>query len=402
MPHDLSFDRAPVTFSAFFDDQLRNWDTLFPAEREYFTRLAKLIAQSPADFWEPLRMVERKMGINPSNWPGGQFTLRHVDFLNRSPHYTEWRGVIAQLFGRMDPMLEEEIAASGQHRLIVVFSPPELPVGPDQLWKRIEHLGRRISIELPPDGNGFAAALLRGSESLLDLCTAQAGQYAAWSVEVRHVLAGCSDSPGTVRISYDGLEAYRARLMVEVQRITEVEKPKGPRELGERLKQLPIRAEEGEQAKDPLLAEFLRATLLSGNGTLLVNNTFVEWACAQALRRARPRLLAVGFGIRNKVKPFSSMLIYADQDRATQIPTQADVLGSYVDLEVFYQYIWREALKYPEYRKRAAFLFLAEGVDEALVIAPAECPLIKLRVAASLSMLHTICTEWLSAEPKLG
>ena len=132
MPHDLSFDRAPVTFSAFFDDQLRNWATLFPAERDYFTRLANLIAQSPSDFWEPLRVVERKMGINASNWPAGRFTLQNVDFLNRNPHYTEWRKVVAHLFGRINPMLEEQIAVSGQRRLIIVFSPPELPVGPDR------------------------------------------------------------------------------------------------------------------------------------------------------------------------------------------------------------------------------------------------------------------------------
>ncbi|MGH9629151.1 MAG: hypothetical protein ACRD7E_12580 [Bryobacteraceae bacterium] len=398
MPHGLTFDRAPVTFSAFFEDQLRNWPTLFPAERQYFTRLANLIAQSPPAFWEPLRVVERKMGVNPSNWPRGRFTLQQVDFLNRNPHYAEWRSVVAQLFDRINPMLEEQIAASPQRRLIAVFSPPELPVGPDRLWTRLQDKGRRISLELPAGDITLAEALLRGSGSLLDLCTEQAGPYAAWSVEVHRVLAGCSESSGTVRISYDALEAYRTRLMSEVQRITESEQPRGPRELGERLKQLPIRAEEGEYAKDPVLAEFLRATMLNGNGTLLVNNTFVEWACAQALRRARPLLLAAGFGIRNKVKPFSSLLIYADQDKATPIPTQADVLGSYVDLEVFYQYIWREALKYPEYRGQTAFLFLAEGVDEALVIAPPECPLIQLRNKTKLSTLHSICRDWLKTE----
>jgi hypothetical protein len=295
-------------------------------------------------------------------------------------------------------MLEREIEASGRHRLIIVISPPELPVRPDRLWTRLRDLGGRISIEPPEEGQGYSATLLRGSESLLDLCTTRSGPYSAWSIEVRQELAGCSDAPGTVRISYDRLEGYRTRLMAEVQRITEVEQPKGPRELGERLKKLPIRAEEGEYANDPLLAEFLRATLLNGNGTLLVNNTFVEWAAAQALRRARPQILAVAFGIRNKMKPFSSLLIYADQDKATQVPTQADILGSYVDLEVFYQYIWREALKYPAYRNRTAFLFLAEGVEEAFVIAPPECPLTQLRKVTSLKVLHTLCNDWLTRD----
>lgn len=395
MPGGLSFDRAPVTFGAFFDDQLRNWTTLFPAERDYFTRLSALIAQSPPAFWEPLRDVERKMGVNPGNWPSGQFTLQQVDFLNRNPHYPEWRSVIARLFDRITPMLEEQAAASTQRRLIVVFSPAELPVGPDRLWTRLQDKGRRIQLELPPEGTGFAAALLGKDDGLLDRCAAQAGAYSAWSIEVQQTLAACSKHPGSVRVSYDALQAYRARLMREVQRITEVEKPRGPRELGERLKQLPIRADEGEHARDPVLAEFLRATMLSGNGTLLINNTFIEWACAQALRRARPLLMAIGFGIRNKVKPFSSLLIYTDQDKATPIPTQADMLGSYVDLEVFYQYIWREALKYSEYRDRTAFLYLAEGVDQAFVIAPPGCPLLELRDQVNFARLRTMAAQWL-------
>ena len=37
-----------------------------------------------------------------------------------------------------------------------------------------------------------------------------------------------------------------------------------------------------------VLRAFVRDVLLTGNGTLFVNNTFVEWAAVQALRRAQP------------------------------------------------------------------------------------------------------------------
>ena len=53
-----------------------------------------------------------------------------------------------------------------------------------------------------------------------------------------------------------------------------------------------------------------------------------------------PSVTLISYGIRNKIKPFSSLLIYADQETASPIPTQADMLGSYVDLEIFHQYIW--------------------------------------------------------------
>jgi hypothetical protein len=133
---------------------------------------------------------------------------------------------------------------------------------------------------------------------------------------------------------------------------------------------LKLRAEEGAIASDPILAEFARSVLLAGNGTLLINNTFVEWATLQAIRRARPSVAVIAFGIRNKVKPFSSLLIYANQETTTPIPTQMDTLGTYVDLEVFYQYIWQEFEKYVEYRRNTVYVFAAAGMDELFLIAP--------------------------------
>src|SRR5262249_13578162 len=137
-----------------------------------------------------------------------------------------------------------------------------------------------------------------------------------------------------VKYSYEALEGYRKRLMHEVQRVVDAQQAPGPRQLSARLKQMKILASEGDVARDPILAEFARAILLSGNGTLLINNTFVEWATLQAIRRARPSVTVVGFGVRNKIKPFSSLLIFADQEQVNPIPTQMDTLGSYVDLEV--------------------------------------------------------------------
>jgi hypothetical protein len=124
-----------------------------------------------------------------------------------------------------------------------------------------------------------------------------------------------------------------------VTHILKTQDVRGPRQLLAKLKDLKIRPSEGDMGRDPVLAEFTRATLLSGNGTLLINNTFVEWSTLQAVRRARPSLTVASFGIRNKIKPFTSLLIYADQDISNPIPTQMDTLGTYVDLEIFDQFI---------------------------------------------------------------
>jgi hypothetical protein len=115
----------------------------------------------------------------------------------------------------------------------------------------------------------------------------------------------------------------------------------------------------------------------------------------QAVRRARPSVAVVGFGIRNKVKPFSSLLIYADQDAASPIPSQMDTLGSYVDLEIFYQYIWQEFEKYAEYRTNTAYVFCGDAMDEMLVIAPPDCPLLAAPAPLKLSSVHSALREWL-------
>jgi len=356
------FERIPATFSTFFFEQIKDWITLFPAEQRYFERLFTLLDRLPAgeftELFAPLRALEPKMGVNEENWPRRRFTLDQVDFLNRNAHYPEWRREITSIFARLDPVLDAETARRGRPRFAAVLSPGDLPVGPDRLWKRLN--GRRIKLDEPFDP---AAHLF----PLLTLGNAE--PYDRWLIQA----SDRAKAPrGVVSLDYEALGAYRQRLMQSVQNTVEKEQVRGPRELGARLKTMKILPGEGAAAADAVLAEFTRAVLLAGNGTLLVNNTFVEWATVQAVRRARPSMVVSSFGIRNKVKPFSSLLIYSDQDRSNPIPTQADTLGTYVDLEVFYPYIWQEFGKYPEYQRNTVTLFAAEGMDEALVIAPAD------------------------------
>ena len=357
------FDRLPVSFAAFFFDQAKDWELLFPAERSYYERLFTLLDRSEpqvvADLFVPMRLAEQKMGVNEKTWPKGVFTLDQVDFLNRNAHYAEWRKAVAGVFARIDPMLDEEVARSGRPRFVLVTAPDDIPVGPDRMWTRIEKLGKRVSAD-PSE--------LKELQSLPAQYAAVNGQstYDVWVIDAGDL----APVPGGVALSYERLGAYRARLMEQVNKLVNAEDIRGPRQLGERLKQLKLRAEEGAIAADPILSEFARSILLAGNGTLLINNTFVEWAAMQAIRRARPSVAVIAFGIRNKVKPFSSLLIYANQETTTPIPTQMDTLGTYVDLEVFYQYIWQEFEKYAEYRRNTVYVFAAAGMDEMFLIAP--------------------------------
>jgi hypothetical protein len=379
-PPRTDFSHIPLTLSSYLSEQHREWETLFPAERSYLDRLSRYLEKALAPMFDPLRAIEKKMGVNPANWPRGRFTLEQVDFLNRNAHYQEWRSEIARLFSQIDPILESEVVAKGRPRVVVVLSPSELPVGPDRLWTRLAGQGRRVPVAVPDDPSHYLGILLTGEpDASRGRCVAdignERGSYASWTIETGEAVGATCRDPRTVRLSYTQLSAYRRRLMTDVQKVVEDPAVKGPRQLSARLKSLKVQPAESRLSGDSVLSEFVRNTLLAGNGTLLINNTFVEWASVQALRRARPDVLLVGFGIRNKVKPFSSLLLFHDQDQATAIPTQADMLGSYVDLEVFYRYLWQEAAKQPEYRNNTAYIFSAVGMDEIHLIAPLDFPL---------------------------
>jgi hypothetical protein len=340
------------------------------------------------------------MGVDEKTWPKGQFTLAQVDFLNRNSHYPEWRRAVAQVFAQLDPLLDAELARSGHARLVVVIAPAQLPVGPDRMWTRFKDLGQRVAIEPPERVEEFVPLLLSGDggHTILEFFAngKKGGPYSSWIVEAGGALSRLGTASSlVVKYSYESLDPYRKRLMQEVQKVVNAQEVPGPRQLSARLKQMKILASEGDLARDPILAEFARAVLLSGNGTLLINNTFVEWATVQGVRRARPSVVVVGFGIRNKVKPFSSLLIYADQEATNPIPSQMDTPGSYVDLEVFYQYIWQEFEKYAEYRKNTAYLFVEEGAEEMLAIAPSDFPLLTAASPLKLTAVFQSLRDWL-------
>ena len=376
------FDRIPASFSTFFFDQIKDWNTLFPAEKSYYERLFSFIDQLPpaefAELFNPLRAVENTMGINEKSWPRRTFTLEQVDFLNRNAHYAAWRAEVAKIFSRVDPVLDDQIRLRGRPRLVFVLSPGDLPVGPDRLWTRLR--GRRVTLSAPLDPAQHVAPLLRAGTP---------DPYDRWLIQAEGALPA---APGVVTLNYDALEPYRQRLMGDIQKVVEKEQLRGPRELGARLKQMRILAKEANLANDPALAEFARSTLLAGNGTLLINNTFVEWATVQAVRRARPSFVIASFGIRNKMKPFSSLLIFADPEKSSVIPTQVDTLGTYVDLEVFYAYIWQEFEKYAEYVRNTVYIFGAAGMDEVCVLAP---PDFALPAAAKPEAVLAAAREWM-------
>jgi len=74
------------------------------------------------------------------------------------------------------------------------------------------------------------------------------------------------------------------------------------------------------------------------------------------------------FGVRDKLKPFSSMVMFSQPRASDHVAAAPDPVGSFIDVEQLSYYVWLNAEKSPAYRKKTLYLLLAEGVDEMLAI----------------------------------
>jgi hypothetical protein len=250
----------------------------------------------------------------------------------------------------------------------------------DRLWRRLRDLGTRIPLRLEgalaPDAFLRALFATSGKGTLFSALHDAAGHepHDAWIVEAGeslHALCEAEAEKGiacATGLSYARLRAYREMLARSLYKKV-LSGVSGPQEMAAYARELDIRPPEGSLLySDDVVQAFIRDVFLSGNGTLLLNNTFVEWAAVQALKRAEPRLLVVRFGVRDKMKAFSSLLLFSSPRPTDQVPILEDPFGSFVDVEQLAYYLWLNAEKSAAYRGKTLYLLLAEGVDEMLAI----------------------------------
>jgi hypothetical protein len=122
----------------------------------------------------------------------------------------------------------------------------------------------------------------------------------------------------------------------------------------------------------PRVREFIRKLLLSGNGSLVFNNSFTEWGAAEALLAAQPQMLVAGFGIRPKLKPFSSTVLFEDQHRNNPTQDEDDLAGSLIDGQMLSQYVYYSSQREACYQDHALTLFMCADLPRLLVLGPKE------------------------------
>ena len=414
-PHAHMLERLPATFHASILIELEKWPTLFDAERAYqralLQHLAGLSAADRERLFAGVVRVEADAGIaSMTTRAPAAFQDEAQAVLRKRRLLPRWRQDVDAVFQAIQPAIDAELhPADGPRRLIVQIYASNIAVKVEQLWSRFRGVGVRVPLTLdgcPPRRSASAGS--RPGATPLD----------AWIIESNEALHACTEpavqagaaappAATSTGLSYQRLRGYRADLTKALyEKIqTGVESPQAFAAYARSLRIAP-RPGALRYAPDVVQA-FVRDLFLTGNGTLFVNNTFVEWAAVQAIRRAQPRLLVTRYGVRDKMKPFSSLLLFSQPRASDQIPDIEDPVGSFVDVEQLSHYVWLNAEKSPAYRQRTLHLLLAEGVDELLAIrsgtgraAPASG---KERLpAATLADVSATMAQWLGVPAPTG
>ena len=386
--HDVVLARLPATVQAFILVELRKWPALFAPEQRYQRALLEHLARFSRDDLEragaAIDRIEHEAGCHTiARGDPARFQDQAQALLRRHRLVTDWRQAVDAFFRDIDPAVESRLyPADAPHRLIVQIYGRGIAVQPEKLWSRFKQSGIRVPLKLDgvQESGAFLQALFggtggRGEPPFFAAARDQAGlgPLDAWMVEAHQALDGLwqggAEPANTVTgLSYDRLRTYRTDLAraLYTKVLSGVESPQAFAAYARTLK---IAPEDGALTRTAdVVQTFVRDVLLTGNGTLFVNNTFVEWSAVQALRRAQPRILVTRFGVRDRFRPFTSLVLFSQPRPSDRAPSVPDPAGSFIDVEQLSYYIWLNAEKSAAYRGKTLYLFLAEGADQMLAI----------------------------------
>jgi hypothetical protein len=274
---------------------------------------------------------------------------------------------VERVFSRIDDGVAASGGAVAWRRLVVCVLPVGLPVEEQALWPELAGKGRWVPLEQPFGKLALGLAKALASRELPAELDAEEG---LWAIECGTALSELVEGAGGTALSWTALEAMRREFLKHLNSIHR--DLKSADQATEELRRLDLRRLISPALnKRTRVREFLRAVLLSGNGSLVFNNSFVQWGSSEALRRAQPQVLWAGFGVRQKLKPFSSVVLFEDQRTSNPTPDQDDPAGSAVDALLLSRYVHLTAEGLPAYRDRTLTLFAVEDLGRMLVIGPA-------------------------------
>ncbi len=411
----------PITFQPFFNQQVRSWDVLFPYERqsllEVLTYLDGLSPEPRSQLFEPIRKLEKKMEVNQWDFSVQEQTLEDGSLLARSPYYLEWRREVENAFGQIErgvQTVKKNRPGSSVKSLILMIFPACLPFNPTAVWKRWPKTGKRLQIDLGDSGDerAFIESLFgtagqtgkHASGTLLDAMARRASRSSTnvWALDAGTTLSdfilGAEQQQNPISrstvLSFERLKAFRENYLDAVNTMSH--NLSSADEIYNQLRKQDVSRFCPPEIKDrPVIREFVRSLFLTGNGSPISGNPFVEWGASEAFRRARPSVLVIYFGTRNKPKPFTSVAVFVNQNTASPLPSAKDLPGSALDVEVLSYYVWLSSTRHSEYQSGLTLCF-AESIKTAYVVGPKENPLQGHSGPLGLAWISSALGEWLS------
>jgi hypothetical protein len=411
-------NRLPLTFLPFINQQLREWEFLFPNERRSTERLILFVdSLSPSEsatLFNTVVRLENEMGVRRWQFSTEEQTIQNASELARAPQFQQWRQAVQEVYAAADryAVRTAEGPAQPRHRAIVLDIPLSLPVNEVEAWRHWHGMGRRIKLRLRDSAASKGgmdcvladlisnAAQASGTKNPEDDSSEQASAD-SWVIDgARGLVDAClarrqpAPPSGAVLLSYSRLDTYRENFSRELntmsKNLTDADS------VYDHLRKVDVAPWcPPEVAGNPTVREFVRALYLSGNGAVIFGNSFVEWAASEALRRARPRFLAAQFSVRNKPKPFTGVAVFDNPERINPLPPVPDDAGSAVDAEILAAYIWLSANRYEEYRNSTVCVCMAGSIAEAYLVAPPEFVLREATEPIPLESLVESLQSWL-------
>jgi len=365
--------RLPRTFVPALNEHLHRWDLLFPAEQralqDQLAYLAKLPAPEFEELFRSIKALEAKMRLPAWEASSAGISISDTSLLVRSPYYPQWRLEVERAFARINEALEAAQPRKLLNRLILCVLPAGLPLPAGSPWPRLAAQGQTLRLQDPFGSiqGDFVRALARGSGPASDPIEQ------AWVFEAGSALSRGLGPEGLTALSFDGLAPVRKEFL---RRLNLIKKNlRSADQTYDELRRLDLGPLLGPRlGRQPRLAGFVRDLFLSGNGSMLFANSFVQWGASEAMRRVQPRVVVCHFGIRNRLKPFSSVVLFEDQSRANPAPEQEDPEASLIDAQILGEYVYLTAARLPAYQGRTLGLFAAADGGTLLALGPGALP----------------------------
>jgi hypothetical protein len=256
------------------------------------------------------------------------------------------------------------------------------------LWPELSKAGRWALLDKP-----FQQMLKPLAASLASRKLAPSIEpiESTWVFECETALSPLAEATPATVLSWEALGAARREFLNRLNTIAR--SLHSVDQTNEELKRLDITRLVGERlGSNPKLREFVRSLLLSGNGSLVFNNSFIQWGSAEALRRVEPQVLIASFGIRPKLKPFSSSVLFEDQTRNNPVGEQDDPAGSLVDSMKLAEYVYLASQRVAAYQGRSITLMAAADLDSVLMLGPELPPKAQMTAAGLTDYLR----NWLA------